>query len=108
MGFREKIMAHNENHLRKERKMNPIIFALWIVGGAMFGAIISSVIDWLNLRRAERTIESQIIELDDLGEKYAFTKAELTSLQRRDARLSALVEHCKIRVDEYGFVLSDD
>jgi len=108
MGFREKIMAHNENHLRKERKMNPIIFALWIVGGAMFGAIISSVIDWLNLRRAERTIESQIIELDDLAEKYALTKAELTSLQRRDARLSALVDHCKIRVDEYGFVLSDN
>jgi hypothetical protein len=88
--------------------MNPIIFALWIVGGAMFGAIISSVIDWLNLRRAERTIESQIIELDDLAEKYALTKAELTSLQRRDARLSALVDHCKIRVDEYGFVLSDN
>ena len=108
MGFREKIMAHNENHLRKERKMNPIIFALWIVGGTMFGAIISSVIDWLNLRRAERTIESQIIELDDLAEKYALTKAELTSLQRRDARLSALVDHCKIRVDEYGFVLSDN
>lgn len=85
--------------------MSPIIFALWIVGGAMFGAIISSVIDWLNLRRAERTIESQIIELDDLAEKYALTKAELTSLQRRDARLSALVDHCKIRVDEYGFVL---
>ena len=88
--------------------MNPIIFALWIVGGAMFGAIISSVIDWLNLRRAERTIESQIIELDDLAEKYALTKAELTSLQRRDARLCALVDHCKIRVDEYGFVLSDN
>ena len=88
--------------------MNPIIFAIWIVGGAMFGAIISSVIDWLNLRRAERTIESQIIELDDLAERYALTKAELTSLQRRDARLSALIDHCKIRVDEYGFVLSDN
>ena len=88
--------------------MSPIIFALWIVGGAMFGVIISSVIDWINLRRAERTIESQIIELDDLAEKYALTKAELTSLQRRDARLSALVDHCKIRVDEYGFVLSDN
>lgn len=88
--------------------MNPVIFAIWIVGGAMFGAIISSAIDWFSLRRAERTIESQIIELDDLGEKYAFTKAELTALQRRDARLSALVEHCKIRVDEYGFVLSDN
>ena len=88
--------------------MNPIIFALWIVGGAMFGAIISSVIDWINLRRAERTIDSQIIELDDLAEKYALTKAELTRLQRRDARLSALVDRCKIRVDEYGFVLSDN
>ena len=88
--------------------MNPIIFALWIVGGAMFGAIISSVIDWLDRRRAERTIESQIIELDNLAEKYALTKAELTRLKRRDARLSALVEHCKIRVDEYGFVLSDN
>nr|DAX30167.1 MAG TPA: Lipopolysaccharide assembly protein A domain [Caudoviricetes sp.] len=108
MGFREKSMPHNENHLRKERKMNPIIFALWIVGGAMFGAIISSVIDWLNLRRAERTIESLTVDLDSLGEDYALVKAELTSLQRRDARLSALVDHCKIRVDEYGFVLSDN
>ena len=88
--------------------MSPIIFSLWVVGGAVFGAIIASIIDYINLRKAERTIESQIIELDDLGEKYALVKAELTSLQRRDARLSALVDHLDVRVNEYGFVLSDD
>jgi len=88
--------------------MNPIIFSLWIVGGAVFGAIIASIIDYLNLRHAERTIASQIIELDDLAEKYALTKAELTSLQRRDARLTALANRLDVKVDEYGFVLSDN
>ena len=105
MGFREKIMPHNENHLRKERKMNPIVFALWIVGGAMFGAIISSVIDWINLRRAESTISSLTVDLDSLGEDYALVKAELTRLQRRDARLTELAKHLDIKIDEYGFVL---
>lgn len=85
--------------------MNPIVFALWIVGGAMFGAIISSVIDWINLRRAESTISSLTVDLDSLGEDYALVKAELTRLQRRDARLTELAKHLDIKIDEYGFVL---
>ena len=88
--------------------MNPIIFSLWIVGGAVFGAIIASIIDYLNLRHAERTIESLTADLDSLGEEYALTKAELTSLQRRDARLTNLTNRLDVKVDEYGFVLSDE